>query len=258
MKNDDEYLRELIGRACSENKRQRQIAFGQLQTEIWKSLSRRCLQDPDYADAVNDSFNWLRKKLPEFEMEPPNKRDRLLRWFLTHARYQRKQLLRERGQEQGQKLSLDVAVAPESDSDLLDRLGDEGKLYQQKMAIDGLEQWLKEQQKQELRELLQAWLAYIEADPEGRLQAKYSVRPECNCHCLVRDYKLAEDRKVKRSQIAKQYEIKYQTLTAFWKRSCLPLLVELLRESSEQLGYDLDALLELNELQIIIQKWEKQ
>lgn len=254
--NDDEYLRELIGRACSQQKRQRQIAFGQLQTEIWKSLSPRLLQDPDYADAVNDSFNWLRKKLPEFEMEPPNRRERLLRWFLTHARYQCWQL-REKNQEQGRKISLDVAVAPESDSALLDWLGDDGKLYQQKRAIDGLEHWLKEQQKQELRELLQVWLAYMEADPEGRLQAKESVRPECNCHWLVRDYKLAEDRKVKLSQIAKRYEINYQTLMSFWKRKCLPLLVELLRESSERLGYDLDALLELNELQIIIEKWEK-
>ena len=257
MKNDDQYIQELISLACSKKRRERQAAFSELQAEIWKSLKPGLLQNPDYADAAVDSFAWLRKKLPEFEMEPPNKRERLLRWFTTHLWYQLRQSLRKRYQQQGREISLDAAVAPESDSSLLDLLGEDGQIYRQERAIDGLQAWIAQKQKQELRQVLQAWLAYIEADPEGRLQAKYCVSPEYNCQRLARDYKLAQDEKVKLSQIAKQYDVKYQTLNSLWKRSCLPLLAELLRDRSEKLGYDLDALLELNELKIILKKWEK-
>lgn len=96
----------------------------------------------------------------------------------------------------------------------------------------GIEQLIeREQAKNQQRIGRQLW-QYIEDDPEGKLRNSYpSDKPDANSQLLAR--RLLKDPPDKLSVIARELNIKYQTLNSHWKRASLPLLKEIVLE----LGY---------------------
>ncbi|XZO03762.1 MAG: hypothetical protein ACM65L_08605 [Microcoleus sp.] len=96
----------------------------------------------------------------------------------------------------------------------------------------GIEQLIeREQSKNKQRIGRQLW-QYIEDDPDGKLRNCYpSDKPDANSQLLAR--RLLKDPPDKLSVIARELNIKYQTLNSHWKRASLPLLKEIVLE----LGY---------------------
>jgi len=97
----------------------------------------------------------------------------------------------------------------------------------------GIEQLIeREQSKNKQRIGRQLW-QYIEDDPDGKLRNSYpSDKPDANSQLLAR--RLLKDPPDKLSVIARELNIKYQTLNSHWKRASLPLLKEIVLEFGYQ------------------------
>ncbi len=97
----------------------------------------------------------------------------------------------------------------------------------------GIEQLIeREQAKNQQRIGRQLW-QYIEDDPDGKLRNSYpSDKPDANSQLLAR--RLLKDPPDKLSVIARELNIKYQTLNSHWKRASLPLLKEIVLEFGYQ------------------------
>lgn len=97
----------------------------------------------------------------------------------------------------------------------------------------GIEQLIGEEQaKNQQRIGRQIW-QYIEEDPDGKLRNSYpSDKPDANSQLLAR--RLLKDPPDKLSVIARELNIKYQTLNSHWKRASLPLLKEIVLEFGYQ------------------------
>lgn len=198
----DELLCKLIFEICSESRdrSQRRRSIDRLLREL--EPSPRLLKDrhPDYYEAVNKTWDWLDKHLHEFEPRRSPIKDSLINWVNGHLRYRILDLYATKIQEM---LSLDYL---ESTGSYIGCLG-------------GLDAEIEQIERQEKAALALAIAQYIDRDPEQKLRNCHPRnRPDCNCQIIVQRLFLQESPE-KMTAIARQLNIKTQTIHSFWKRT---------------------------------------
>jgi hypothetical protein len=92
--------------------------------------------------------------------------------------------------------------------------------YTSSNVIEGIDLMIEREEQSILNNLLR----YIHEDPEGELR-KLHVRTHNDINCQMLTYSLfIKDPPDKISDIAKEFNISYQTLSSMWQRKCIPCL----------------------------------
>jgi DNA-directed RNA polymerase specialized sigma24 family protein len=93
------------------------------------------------------------------------------------------------------------------------------------------------------RIFLQAFLEYLQTDPEGKLKDCAMKEPCSCCNCLVLvQLMFFRQPPLNKTKAAAELGVDHQALRSHWKRSCLKLLKEIVGEIAIDLGYELDEL----------------
>ncbi|MBD2103985.1 hypothetical protein [Leptolyngbya sp. FACHB-261] len=197
---------------------------------------------PDYLlDALNRTWEWLSRNIQDFQPRTTSIRADLVKWIDGYL-YWRVKDLASPGSWGGisSPLSLDETIK-ESDSvektTWLERLSDQGQLIStlSSHTQDGLELYIAQLQRQTEQHIATRLARYIEQDPDQKLQKSHPRKhPQCNCQLLSKRllfiFKNPPD---SLADIAREFNVNYQTLVAHWKQKGLPLLREIVLE----LGY---------------------
>lgn len=208
----------------------------------FSSYSR--LECPDYLlDALNQTWEWFSRNIKHFEPRSSSIRTDLVRWIKGYL-YWRVKDMDAPDPLLGKMLqfSLDEAIANNQDGEQitwLERLSEQGQLTgtpSNPRVLSGLEAYIEQLQRQSEQHLVLKLALYIEQDPERQLQDCYPRRHrECNCQVLSQRllfiFKNPPD---KLADIAREFQINYQTLVSHWKSKGLPLLQQIATE----LGYN--------------------
>lgn len=223
----------------------RELALGRLLALVTKLPELRRDTHPDYLDALNRTLVFVEQNLATFRYDrgaPPGiTYQQFVRWVNGHLRFRILDLYR-----QGEMpLSLDQAprqfagderMSDRAQTPWLDRLPTGSG------ALDGLEAWLEQQQRDRLQRRALLLELYIERDPEGRLGDCYAAQePAHNCRAIAqalflrsrgaaiqrRRQTLPAEPKITWRSLARQWQLNEQTLHSHWKRRCRPLLQEI-------------------------------
>ncbi len=205
----DERLCKLIIAICSEsrdNPQRRKLVDRLLrQLQLLPKLSK--VSHPYYLEAQNKTWEWLEKHLHEFNPQRSPIQASLVTWVNGHLRYRIKDLYTTKNQK---VLSLDL--------DALEASG----FY--KVDLDAFDVEIERIERQEKQAVARAIVKYINVDPEYELRNCYPRnRPDCNCQILVQRLFLQQSPE-KMAVIARQLNIKTQTIYSFWKRTGLSKL----------------------------------
>ncbi|MEZ2321095.1 MAG: hypothetical protein ACBR15_19055 [Microcoleus sp.] len=180
----------------------------------------------DFDGALNEAYGGFFKTLPIFfrEIDLDNIADDVLR---TRVVKRFNKIIKLKILDQYRKLerqpftfSLDAPTKTKTG----EKFDSEG------MADDttevGIEQLIEREQAENKQRIGRQLWQYIEDDPDGKLRNSYpSDKPDANSQLLAR--RLLKDPPDKLSVIARELNIKYQTLNSHWKRASLPLLKEI-------------------------------
>jgi len=202
----DERLCKLIIAICSESpdSLQRLKLMDRLLRQLQRLPKLLKSSHPYYYEAVNKTWEWLDKNIHKFHPCSSPIQDSLMTWINSYLKYRIHDLYVAQNQN---LLSLD-----------LDALEGSG-FYND--YLDGLEVEIERIEKQEKQALAWKIVQYIRRDPEQKLRKCHPRnRPDCNCQILVQRLFLQESPE-KMAVIARQLNIKTQTIYSFWKRTGL-------------------------------------
>ncbi|MFM9263801.1 hypothetical protein [Tychonema sp. BBK16] len=217
----DERLCQLILNICllSQDNPQRRKLVDRLfrQLQILPKLSR--VSHPYYLEAQNKTWQWLEKHLHEFNPQRSPIQSSLITWVNGHLRYRIQDLYTSKHQK---VFSLDF--------DLLETSG----FY--KDNLDAFDIEIERIEIQQKQAVARAIVKYINGDPEYELRNCYPRnRPDCNCQILVQRLFLQQSPE-KMAVIARQLNIKTQTIYSFWKRTGLLKLQRIGRHIAQKDG----------------------
>lgn len=216
----DVRLCELIIKACrhpypsSEWRR----AIHRLLLEIQQLPDIAKSSHPDYLDALNRTWEWLRLNIGNFQPRPPSIQVSLVKWVNSYLYWRIRDLY---SPDNCAPVSLDAPISFENSAEgttRLERVTDP--------SLSGLEALIEEDQQQQRQRLGLEKKLYIELDPEGKLRDSHpKSRPDCNCQLLAQRH-LLKDPPDSFADISRDLGVNFQTLVSHWKRKCLPLLRE--------------------------------
>ena len=213
-----EHLRQLIAAVYQhpDGSREWRIAMNQLLIFLqglpeFRNYSRPGC--PDYfLDALNQTWEWLSRNIRNFQPRTSSTLTDLVKWIRGYLYWR----LRD--------LSSRDNFLPLLDPDQLPG------------TYSGLDSYLEQQRRQSRQHLVIRLEKYVEQDPDRRLKNCYPRRhPKCNCQILAQRL-LFKDPLDRLANIAREYQVKYQTLAWHWKQKAIPLLQSI----AIQLGYNPD------------------
>lgn len=227
----DELLRNLIEQICrSQNpspERQkalnRLLAIAQQLPGLYKSTH------PDYPEALNLTWEWVSRKIGEFNPRESSVEQSLVIWINGYLKWRVRDLYAPSRQIE---ISLDQRRSNDEgdQTSLLDQLPDQEFTSP---TLDLLERKIIQIQEAERERLGQRVRQYIEQDIERTLTNCHPRKhPECNCHVLARRLLLQQPPQ-RIADVAREFNANNQTLYSHWKNNCLPLLQDIGR----QFGY---------------------
>lgn len=202
----DELLCKLILGICSESldSPQRLRLLDRLLRELQLLPKLSKVSHPYYLEALNKTWQWLDSNLHEFHPQRSPIQASLITWINGYLWYRIQDLYSSTNIKD---ISLDL--------DALERSG----FYDD--CVSGLEAEIERIERQEKAALARAIVKYIDRDPEYELRNCYPRnRPDCNCQILVQRLFLQQSPE-KMAVIARQLNIKTQTIYSFWKRKGL-------------------------------------
>lgn len=243
MDEQEERLRQLITAVCQHPDGSREwrkamsrlIIFLQGLPEFRKYSRQDC---PDYfLDALNQTWDWFSRNIKNFKPRTSSTRTDLVRWLNGYLYWR----LRDSNSPNTTHLSLDETISDADSGQItswLERVSEHGQLLgtpSNPSGLSGLEIYLEQQQRQSEQHLVIELANYIEQDPKRKLQNCYPRQhPECNCQVLSQRllfvFKNPPD---KLADIAREFQINYQTLRSHWQSKGIPLLQKIAIE----LGY---------------------
>lgn len=198
------------------------------------------LDCPDYClDALNQTWEWLSRNIRNFEPRTASIRTDLVRWINGYLYWRiRDSALPDYPEE---AFSLDEIIQANSDEGIttwLERVSEQRRLLgtaANPHVLSGIENYIEQSQRQKMQRLAQKLALYIERDPDRKLRDCHPRKyPKCNCHLLSQRllfiFKNPPD---KLSDLAREFQIPYQTLVSHWKLKGLPLLREIATEFGE-------------------------
>ncbi len=212
----DELLCQLILNICSlsrENPQRRKFMNRLLQQlqrlpKLSKS-SHLC-----YYEALNKTWEWLDNNLHNFEPRFSPVQDSLLIWINRYLKYRIYDLYAKKNQN---ILPLDL--------DVLEGSG---------FYNDSWDVQIEQIERQEKQALAREIAKYFDRDPEQKLRRCHPRnRPDCNCQFIVQKLFLQESPE-KMSTIARQLNIKTQTIYSFWKRTGFSKMQAIARQIAQK------------------------
>lgn len=210
----------------------RQRALHKLLLVVQKLPKLKKSNNPNYLDALSLTWEWFIKNIDKFEYDPNSLElveRRLTHWVNGYLGWRIRDLYTS--DDKYKYDSLDEPIGDNEDNRIKgDTISNEDALIP---TLDGLEGYIENQQKQKTERIGLDVELYIEKDPDNKLQQCHPKgNPKCNAQVLAQRMFLKEPPD-KLKPIAREMDIKYQTLVSFWKRKGLPLLQEIVTE----LGY---------------------
>lgn len=233
MDEQDERLRQLIGAACQhpDQSQEWRRAMSRLLIVVQGLPEFRKYSRPDcpayLLDALNRTWEWLSRNIRNFKPHTSCIRADLVKWINGYLYWRIKDL--------AQPNFLAEHSLDETTKDA-DGVESTTKLEQlSSNTLSGIEGHIEQLQKQSEQHLVLQLEFYIEQDPERKLRNCYPRKhPNCNCQLLSQKLlSIFKDPPDKLTDIAREFNINYQTLLSHWKRKALPLLQEIAIE----LGY---------------------
>ncbi len=243
----DEQLRKLIDEVCCypDPSPERQKALNRLLIVIQQLPGIYKSGHQDYLAALNQTWEWVSRKICEFEARSPSDSVRvasrregvspslqqsLVIWINGYLKWRIKDLYIP---DSKYTISLDRLTRNDEgdETTLLNILPDRQSAT---ISLDLLDIKIAQIQETERQYLGNRIRQYIQQDEEGKLTASHPRKnPECHCHLLAMRL-LLENPPHKIADIARELNISNQTLYSHWKKNCLPLL----REIGMNFGYD--------------------
>ncbi|MEG3924010.1 hypothetical protein [Microcoleus sp. D3_18a_C4] len=215
----DELLCQLILNICllSRDNPQRRKLMDRLLRELQRLPKLSKSSHPYYYEAVNKTWEWLDKNLHKFHPRSSPIQDSIMTWINRYLKYRIHDLYAAKNPN---ILPLDL--------DALER----SRFYND--CLDGLEVEIERIERQEKQAVARAIVKYIYRDPEYELRNCYPRnRPDCNCQILVQRLFLQQSPE-KMAVIARQLNIKTQTIYSFWKRTGLSKLQRIGRHIAQK------------------------
>lgn len=239
----DEQMPQLIAAVLQhpDGSREWRKAMSRLLSEIqglpeFKKYSN--IDSPSYSpDALNRTWEWFSRNIRNFVPHTSSVRSDLVRWLRNHLEWRRKDSNRQRGRFE---LSLDESIsdADGENTTWSEQVSEQGQLLGTRSnpyVLSGLEIYLEQLQQQEQQCLVVKLANYIEQDPDNLLR-KCHPRNHLECNAQVMCQKslfIFKNPPDTIADIAREYQINYQTLRSHWKSKVKPLL----QEVAIQLGY---------------------
>jgi hypothetical protein len=203
----DELLCKLILAICSESRdsSQRRKLMDRLLRQLQLSPKLSKSSHPYYYEALNKTWEWLDNNLHNFNPIYSPVQDSLMTWVNRHLKYRIYDLYAKKRQNKN-SISLDT----------LERHGFHIG------CLGGLDAKIEQIERQEKEALVSTIVQYIDRDPEQKLRNCHPRnRPDCNCQIIAQRLFLQQSPE-KMAAIARQLNIKTQTIYSFWKRTgCL-------------------------------------
>ena len=228
----DEQLRDLIYEVCQyeDFSSERQKALNRLLMVIEKLPGLYKSSHQDYPQALNQTWEWVSRKISEFEPRSPSVQQGLVTWINGYLKWRIRDLYAKENQYSVISLEQPVSKDDGDQTTLLDQLPD---LQFRPTSLSLLDTKIAQIQETERQRQGQTVKHYIEQDPKGRLTGCHPRQhPECHCQLLAMRLLLQEPPQ-KIADVARKCNISNQTLYWHWKRKCIPLLQDIGR----QLGY---------------------
>jgi hypothetical protein len=216
----DQQLKKLIDEVCRypDPSPERQKALNRLLIAMQQLPGIYKSAHQDYLGALNQTWEWVSRKICEFEARSLSYQESLVIWINGYLKWRIKDLYTP---DKDYPLSLDQPF-PNNEGEettLKDRLPGN--------TLDLLQIKILEIQETERLRLGNRIRQYIEQDEDGKLTASHPRKnPECHCQLLAMRLVLqAPPHKI--ADIARELNISNQTLYSHWKSHCLPLLKEI-------------------------------
>lgn len=244
MSEEDERLRQLIAAACqhADGSPEWRRAMSRLLIVVqglpeFRRYSR--IDCPDYwLDALNRTWEWLSRNIKNFKPRTSSIREDLVKWINGYLYWRIKDLAAPNFPTEH---SLDETT---KDSDggesttKLEQMSEQRQMLGRQFntpTLTGIDAHIAQLQRQSEQHLVLKLELYIEQDPEGQLRSCYPRQhPDCNCQLLSqRLLCIFKDPPDRLADVAREFNINYQTLTYHWKQKGIPLLQKIAIE----LGY---------------------
>ncbi|WP_341734436.1 hypothetical protein [Microcoleus sp. EPA2] len=200
----DERLCQLILNICllsGDNPQRRKLVdrlFRQLQ--LSPKLSK--VSHPYYYEAQNKTWLWLNKHLHEFNPQHSPIQASLVTWVNGHLRYRIKDLYTSQNSKYLNTVPLEA----------LETSGFYG-------CLDALNCEIERIEREEKQALARDIANYFKGDPQQELRNCHPRnRPDCNCQIIAQKL-LLDESPAKMATIARQLNIKEQTIRSFWRRT---------------------------------------
>jgi hypothetical protein len=221
----DEQLKKLIDEVCCypDPSPERQKALNRLLMVIQQLPGIYKSGHQDYLEALNQTWEWVSRKICEFEARSLSLQQSLVTWINGYLKWRIKDLYIS---DSNYTISLDRLTHNDEgdETTLLNILPDR---HSESISLDLLDIKIAQIQEVERQRLGKRIWQYIEQDREGKLKASHPRKnPECHCHLLTMRL-LLEKPPHKIADIARELNISNQTLYSHWKKNCLPLLKEI-------------------------------
>ena len=201
------------------------------------------LDCPDYLlDALNRTWEWLSRNIRNFKPRKSSIREDLVKWINGYLYWRIKDLTSPGFPPKTMfYYSLDAPIEFDDSQEKithLEQVSEQGQLLgtsSNPSVLSGLEIYIEQLQKQSEERIVLKLALYIEQDPKRQLRNCYPRKhPECNCQLLsLRLLFIFKNPPDTLADIAREFNINYQTLLSHWKRKALPLLQKIAIE----LGY---------------------
>lgn len=228
----DEQLRNLIDQVCRypDPSPERQKALNRLLAPIQQLPGIYKSSHQDYPQALNQTWEWVSRKIGEFRPRPSSLQQSLVTWINGYLKWRIHDLYAPDNQY---ALSLDQPIRSDE--------GDQTSLIEQlpdrqftAPTLDLLEVKIVQIQEAERQRLGQRVRQYIERDIEGKLSGCHPRKhPECNCQLLAMRLLLQQPPQ-RIADIAREFNMNNQTLYSHWKNNCLPRLQDIGRNFGYQ------------------------
>lgn len=200
----DELLCELILAICSESVDiiQRRKLVDRLFRKLQLSPKLSKVSHPYYLQAQNKTWLWLNKHLHEFNPQRSPIQASLVTWVNGHLRYRIQDLYTSKNSKNQNTLPLED----------LETSGFYG-------CLDALDLEIERIDREEKQALVRDIANYFQGDPQQELRNSHPRnRPDCNCQIIAQKL-LLDESPAKMATIARQLNIKEQTIRSFWRRT---------------------------------------
>jgi hypothetical protein len=189
-----------------------------------------------FLDALNKTWEWVSREIRTFTPRTDSVYQDLVRWINGYLYWRIKD---GASQNPSIGLSLDRPIGEDESgaiSTWLDRISTSGDLLGKDFmppSYSGLDAYITRLQTNSTQSVGLALENYIEQDPDQKLKKSHPRQhPDCNSKMLAQRI-LLKHPPDKLTDIAREFDANYQTLTSHWKLKTLPLL----RDLATEFGY---------------------